>query len=43
VTVLTGGRVNSLPEFTRLAGDNGLRVVAARSQPPGFVVECVPA
>jgi hypothetical protein len=43
VTVLTGGRVNTLPEFTRLAAENGLEVVAARRQPPGFVVECVPA
>jgi len=42
VTLLTGGRASSLPEFEKIAAESGLAVVAARHQPPGFVVECAP-
>jgi 2,7-dihydroxy-5-methyl-1-naphthoate 7-O-methyltransferase len=42
VTVLTGGRANSLSEFQKIAAQNGLEVVAAQQRPPGLIVECVP-
>lgn len=42
VTVMTGGRTNTLSELEKIAADNGLEVVAARHQRPGFIVEFAP-
>ncbi|MGE5292556.1 MAG: methyltransferase [Micromonosporaceae bacterium] len=42
--ILCGGRTNTVAEFTALARQAGLEVVAAGPQPSGyFVVECRPA
>jgi hypothetical protein len=42
--VLAGGKGRSLADFTRLAGEAGLEVVASGRSPAGkFVVECRPA
>jgi len=42
ISVLLGGRTNTLAEFQKIAGENGLKVVEARHQRPGFIVECAP-
>ncbi len=42
--LVAGGKTNTLTEFTELAGQAGLEVVAARTQASGrFVVECRPS
>ena len=42
--LVAGGKTNTLTQFTQLARQAGLEIVAARTQSSGrFVVECRPA